>query len=49
MSIQGYDANEKAFIILLLSNGVDVYFNSRTRTHIEIESCTHTHFTNTLE
>ena len=49
MSIQGINSNENDFYLPLLSKGVDIFFNTRTPTHLELDSCVHIHFTNKLE
>ena len=49
MSIQGINSNENDFYLPLLSKGVDIFFNTRTPTHLELDSCVNIHFTNKLE
>ena len=46
MNIEAYTANDEEIFIPLFSKGVDIYFESRTPTSHELDSCPHVHLTN---
>ena len=46
MIFEAYTTNDEELLTPLSSEGVDVYFDSRTPTSYELDSCPHVHSTN---
>ena len=46
MTIEAYTTNDEELLIPLLSKGIDIYFDSRTPTSHELDSCPYIHLTN---